>query len=166
MKRLTLIRHAKSSWDHPGLPDFDRPLNERGLRDVPLMAGILGEDPAFRPNLVVSSPAARAIATAQGIAPAVGVPATAIQPAPTIYEAPVAAILKVVQSIPDTVDHAVLVGHNPGFQNTANHLLYRDSIDHLPTLGIIDLRLLVDHWHEATHDVAELIRFIKPRDFK
>jgi phosphohistidine phosphatase len=67
MKKLIIVRHAKSSWDNPDLDDFDRPLNKRGLKDAPRMGKRLKEK-HITPDIMLSSPAERALATCQAIA--------------------------------------------------------------------------------------------------
>lgn len=89
MKRLTLIRHAKSNWNDPDLTDFERPLNGRGRRDAPVMALRLAEA-VGAPDLWVSSPALRAITTARLFAEALSVPDTHVLLSPDIYDADLA----------------------------------------------------------------------------
>ena len=87
MKRLTLIRHAKSSWDDASLPDFDRPLNERGLRDAPKIGVHLAQNSITLPDKIISSPALRGISTACLIAKEIGYPEDTIELEPRLYEA-------------------------------------------------------------------------------
>jgi len=92
MKRLYLVRHAKSSWDHPGLEDFDRPLNKRGMRDAPKMGEYLAEQ-RILPQIIVSSPARRAHATATSLAVALQVPPADTVEDDRIYAAATATLL-------------------------------------------------------------------------
>lgn len=164
MKRLTLIRHAKSSWGDPDLADFDRPLNKRGRRSVEVMGRLLASE-GFSPDRMLSSPAKRALTTARGIADAIGYPVDEIVEVPEIYEAAPSRILGVIRSLPDDVGHAVLFGHNPGFGFLANELLYRDEIDRFVTCGVAELSVLPEHWAEVGPDTAALLRFRHPRMF-
>ena len=113
MKTLLLMRHAKSSWDNPGLRDFDRPLNERGLKAAPLMGRYLRAQ-GIAPDLIVSSPAQRAQQTAQLVKEAARC-AAPIRYEAAIYDANLNALLKVLQALDKTTKTVLLVGHNPSF---------------------------------------------------
>ena len=164
MKRLTLIRHAKSDWGDASLADFDRPLNKRGHRNAKFMAELLASE-GFRPDWIASSSALRALTTAKVVAAAVGYPEGKIHEEPSIYEAPPSRILAVVHDTPPDVEHLCVFGHNPGMELTANRLLYQDSIDRLVTCGIVEMTLLVDEWSACDHDVAELVQYRFPKMF-
>jgi len=146
VKQLYLIRHAKSSWDNPALDDFDRPLNARGLRDAPA-AGQRLADAGARPDLIVSSPAARAIATARTIAGAVGYEPDQIAEAPEIYEADPDALLDVIRGLEQAHQKVFLFGHNPGFTALACMLGDRE-IDNLPTCGVYAVAFDASGWRE------------------
>lgn len=121
MKALTLIRHAMSSQDFPLLGDFQRPLNPRGRRDVPVLAqrlaGII-----TGPVAIVSSPATRALTTAQGFAEAFGLDDTGIRLEPAIYEASPGTLLALVNGLDDAHGQVLLFGHNPGLTDLARVL--------------------------------------------
>lgn len=160
MKLLTLVRHAKSSWEDD-LPDFERPLNERGERDAPEMGRRLARaEPAV--DHWVSSPAKRAARTAEVLTEAVGFPKERIAWDDRIYEATPGVLLEVVRDLPDAAGHAALVGHNPAFTDFAN-LLGGLSIDNVPTCGAVRLRLPVDAWAEVDPGLAELVGFDHPK---
>ncbi|MFM7274917.1 MAG: SixA phosphatase family protein, partial [Gammaproteobacteria bacterium] len=99
MKRLILCRHAKSSWADPGMADIDRPLNDRGKRDAPEMGRRLRER-GVAPDLVVSSGARRARATARRIAAELGIDGDAVTIVERLYEASVATWLAVIGGLP------------------------------------------------------------------
>ena len=147
MRLLTLVRHAKSSWDHPELSDFDRPLNDRGRRDAPRMAthakGALG-----RPDRLISSPAVRALTTAQVFAGVLGIAESDIVIEPRIYEAAPERLLMLLQWLDDDDRHVMLFGHNPGFSELA-HLLARCSFDDLPTCAVVQLGFASKLWSEV-----------------
>ena len=117
----------------------------------------------FRPDAFISSPALRAITTAQLIAEAIGLDMAALSEAPDIYEAPPQRIAAVIRSIPDGVEHAIVFGHNPGIGMLANQLLYREEVDGFPTCTVCELTLNTESWAEVDHDVAELISFRPPK---
>src|SRR5438128_760349 len=100
MRLLTLVRHAKSSWDHAGLSDFERPLNDRGRRDAPLMAQRLMRLPP-RPDLLLSSPATRALTTARLFAETLAIPVEKIGVDSRIYDAAPETLLRVARDLDD-----------------------------------------------------------------
>lgn len=146
MKRLLLVRHAKSSWNHPGLSDFDRPLNARGEHDVPMMAERLLQR-AIRPDQVVASPAKRTKQTARVLSAGIGIPESSILYDERIYEAAISTLLQVIGSFDDAWGFVMLVGHNPGMTSLANALA--DGVtDNLPTCGMVDISLNLEQWHD------------------
>ena len=114
MKRLTLIRHAKSSHGSPWLRDFERPLDQRGRRDAELIGRHLATAFDFRPDRVVCSPAVRTVETARTLFAAAGRPDEPLIMEDRIYEAPLESLLTVLREQPDEAAHVCLVGHNPG----------------------------------------------------
>jgi phosphohistidine phosphatase len=116
MKRLTLIRHAKSSHAHAWLRDFERPLNERGRRDAVLVGRHLAGDEGFRPTRVVVSAALRTRETAAALAGEGAWVRELEVEEEMIYEAPLEALLAVIRGQPEEVRHLGVVGHNPGME--------------------------------------------------
>ena len=160
MKHLTLIRHAKSSWDAGVLTDRERPLNDRGRRDAPVMGRRLGErSPA--PDLIVASPALRAQETANAIAAALEYATDRIATESAIYEAMVADLLEVVRNLDPQHDRVALVGHNPGITDFITEVT-RDRIDNVPTCGVVELCFDAS-WAEFPGEIAELIHFDYPK---
>ena len=144
MKVLTLVRHAKSSWKDANLSDLDRPLNKRGRRDAPMMgARLAARDDS--PDVIVSSPAVRALATAEAIAEEIGYPWSEIVVDERIYGADVTDWLEVIHTLGDVWDRAMCIGHNPGLTDLVNYLA-DDQIGNVPTCGIVDLVFDVDSW--------------------
>ncbi len=135
MPTLFLIRHAKSSWDHPGLRDFDRPLNERGLYEAPLMAQILLRE-GIQPDLLVSSPAKRAWTTAMFFATAFGLREEAVRRELDIYDADPPDIMRLINQLPDSAGTIFMFGHNPTFTDVVNRFAEK-HIENLPTCGIV-----------------------------
>lgn len=144
MRTLFLIRHAKSSWDNPGLRDFNRPLNERGLHDAPKMAQTLAKR-GVRPDLIVSSPAKRALSTALFFAKTLGVEEEAVVQEQSIYEAAPADVLHIISRLPDEARTVLLFGHNPTLTDVANRFS-EDFIDNIPTCGIVQIESDADSW--------------------
>ena len=146
MKTLVLVRHAKSSWNNPGLPDHERPLNKRGLRDAPMMGIRLAEwgPPVDR---VISSSAVRARITAELITQEMGLPWDEIVADEELYHATVEDMLDIIQDQEDYLDGLMLFGHNPGMTYLINQLSDLD-LGNLPTCGIVVLQFAVEHWME------------------
>ena len=131
--RLWLIRHAKSSWADPGLRDFDRPLNDRGQRDGPLMQAWLARQ-SFGPALIRTSEAARAQATAAFVQGAF--PEARLEADRRLYGASPETMAEIVRETPAEIESLALVAHNPGMTQCINLLAGRQAIDDLPTFGI------------------------------
>lgn len=161
MKHLTLIRHAKSSWNDPDLDDFDRPLNSRGRKNAPEMGRRLAEQ-GLLPDAMVTSPALRAVTTAQLIAEEIGFACEQVQCIDSLYAADVSTLLHVIQSFDDELNDVFLVGHNPGLTRLANTFI-PDLIDNLPTCGILRLDLFTENWQEARPGQAALIFYDFPK---
>jgi phosphohistidine phosphatase len=144
MKTLYLLRHAKSSWKDPHLSDHQRPLNKRGKRDVPEMAGRL-KARAVRPDLVISSDARRALDTAIPLVEGLGLDPSLIRREPELYHATQGSILDIVRALEDRWQRVMIVGHNPGLNDFVNRYDPR-PIDNLPTAGIVELRFDIRRW--------------------
>jgi phosphohistidine phosphatase len=144
MKILTLIRHAKSSWKDPSLPDWDRPLNNRGRRDAPMMGERLAGREAYA-DLMISSSAVRAVMTTEAIAEEIEYPADEIVVDERLYGADEFEILQVIQGLDDAWERVMLVGHNPGLTDLVN-ALSPTGIDNLPTCGIVELTYDTESW--------------------
>jgi phosphohistidine phosphatase len=154
MKTLYLIRHAKSSWEFPHLTDYERPLNDRGKRDAPLM-GQRFRARGILPDCLVSSSAARAAETARIIAGEIGFPESEITWSRQVYEAGISSLLKTVEALPDQAESAFLVGHNPGMTYLAEYLS-GENISSLPTCGVACMEMDIDTWSLAGREMGSL----------
>lgn len=161
MKYLFLNRHAKSDWGEPGLTDFERPLNHRGLHDAPMMGKRLAER-GEKIDLIVSSPANRAISTAKFIAKQIQYPEESIQQEPRIYEARVNDLLKIVNHLDNKYDTVILFGHNPGFTDFADYLTGAGILN-IPTCGICKITFNIDDWAEASAHAGSMDYFDFPK---
>ena len=161
MRRLTLIRHAKSSWDYAELSDFERPLNARGRRDAPAMAARLASQ-LERPLRLISSPALRAITTAHTFAAVLAVPNTAIRIDPRIYEASRGTLLGIVRESDDADSHVLLFGHNPGFSELAQ-LLAPCPFTALPTCAVVTIGFDAPQWRDIRHGSGVVQRYEYPK---
>jgi phosphohistidine phosphatase len=162
MKTLYLVRHAKSSWDDISLGDFDRPLNERGKADAPRMGKRL-KDKNIHPNVMISSGAKRAHATAKRIAEVLNFPKDAIKTDRTLYHAEPEQILEVIKAIADMNDSVMVFGHNPGLTDFVNQFGSDVEIDNIPTCGIVALRFQIDSWNKLSPKSGILLFFDYPK---
>lgn len=162
-RRLTLVRHAKSDWSLPGQADWDRVLNRRGQQDAPEMARRLRAR-KLQPDLILSSPAVRALATASIMARELKVPAEHIAPDERLYLADPAQILEVIRELGGSAGHLMVFGHNPGITECANRLSTGDTIDNLPTCGVFTARYAVDDWSRLDWGSGVEAEFDYPRN--
>ncbi len=162
MRTLTLVRHAKSSWADEQLDDFHRPLNERGLRDAPLMAERFVHGLKETVSLV-SSPATRAAATAEIFAQACRIAPARIRLEPAIYEASSADLLHVVRALDDADANVLLFGHNPGLSDFC-HLLARCDFADMPTCAIARIDFDLDHWNLVGPGSGRLVAYSYPKE--
>ena len=162
MKRLTLVRHAKSGQKDGSIPDFDRPLASRGKQDAPEMGRRLAAR-GCAPDAVVTSPAKRARKTAEKVARELSYPAESIHLEPDVYEASVSTLLAIVRGFDDAWGHVMLVGHNPGFEDLAN-ALGNPGLDKLPTCGVVCLDFPASSWGEVQPGSGSLVFFDYPKN--
>ena len=163
MKRLILLRHAKSSWSEEGLPDFERPLSHRGERDAPRMGARL-RDRGIRPDLVLSSPAFRARRTATLVARELDYSDEGIRLDARLYLATPAEILAVVAEQADAVDYLLVVGHNPGLTDLTNLLLPEIELANLPTAGTVVVDCAAERWADLRHAERRLVYYDYPKN--
>lgn len=161
MKTILLCRHAKSSWKDLSLADRDRPLNKRGKRNVPEMGRRLAER-GITPDAVISSPAVRAVKTANRLVRELGFPKKNIQVRPAIYETSPTLLLALIRNLPETQETVILVGHNPEFTTLAN-ILGNLHIINVPTCGIVALEFCVNTWEEIMEGKGSLVFFDYPK---
>jgi phosphohistidine phosphatase len=146
MKNLLIIRHAKSSWDNITQQDFDRPLNDRGTRDAPVMAKrLLKRD--IEIDAFVSSPANRALSTATYFAETYEKKQKHIIQVETLYHAEVTTFYKVVSELVDDLKTVAIFSHNPGITEFVNSLT-TSRIDNMPTCGIFAVKADIKKWKD------------------
>jgi len=164
MKELLLIRHAKSSWKEDKLSDFERSLNNRGLRDAPFMGQLLKKKNIF-PDLIISSPANRAITTARMVAEEIDYPSSNILEEVKIYEADTQDIFNILKNTDNDKNRIFLFGHNPSITFFANKISKNLRIDNIPTCGIVYLKFEIQHWSEIEYYSADFIEFEFPKKY-
>ncbi|MDR3630023.1 MAG: histidine phosphatase family protein [Desulfocapsaceae bacterium] len=160
MKRLFLIRHAKSSWSNLKITDFDRPLNKRGKQEAPLMAQRLAKQEVC-PDALISSPAKRAKATAEIVARSVKYPVKQIYYLDSVYTSETKDLLRVLQKIDDRIETAFVVGHNYAITDLAV-MLTSVYIAKIPTCGVVAMDLAVGKWAETGAGKGGLLFFDFP----
>lgn len=162
MKRLFVNRHAKSSWNHAGLSDFERPLNNRGFEDAPMMGERL-KNRNEKIEKFISSPAKRAISTAQIMAEYYGYNPDKIAREPELYHANNGTILNVINGFDDALESVIIFGHNPGITDIVNYLA-GPQIGSMPTCGICRIDFEVDEWKMISADTGKLVYFDYPKN--
>ncbi len=163
MKRLTLFRHAKSSWKDAALADHDRPLSGRGERDAPKMGARLLARKA-RPSLIMASTAVRAVTTARQVAESLAYPMEFLQTERRLYLAAPNEILELIESQEDNFSDLLIVGHNPGLTDLANQLLPDLGLDNLPTAGVVAMEFPTREWSKVAQSDAKLLYLDYPKN--
>ena len=163
MKTVYVIRHAKSSWDDPTLTDIKRPLNKRGLRDAPFMAKLL-KNKGVTADLIISSPANRALTTATYFANEMSIPVESIDVEHAIYGAYPEDILQMITQIEDDVNIVLIFGHNPTFTSLVNRFT-EDYIANVPTCGIVKIDAKIDQWKDFNETTGVQTEFYFPKQY-
>src|SRR5579862_722860 len=163
MKLLILVRHAKSSRDDPMLADKDRPLKDRGMRDAPKMGRRLAKRD-LHPDLILSSPARRALATAEIIAKKLDYPESKIVVRDRLYEAEADDLLDVVSELDDGLHTVMLFGHNPGLFELAHR--FSSEITRLPTCAVVEITFPMKSWSDLDAAKPTKVEFDYPKKQK
>jgi len=161
MKTLTLVRHAKSSWNDRSLSDRERPLNKRGERDAPFMSRSIAAA-GVRPSQIISSPAVRAWTTAKIFARELGYPIEFLQREDGLYLASLDNLLDVVATQDVGFNNLMLFAHNPGLTDFANYLV-PGLTNNLPTSGVVSVNLDSDDWMLYDRPKTELVLYDYPK---
>jgi len=161
MKTITLLRHAKSSWDDTTLVDFDRPLNDRGRKNSPEMAQRL-RSAGIRPSLILSSPAKRAWSTARIFAREISYPIEFLQRDRDLYHASLKQLFDVIAIQDEGFNSILVVGHNPGLTDLANELV-PGLTTNLPTAAFVAALVDTDTWDLRGRRSADLIEYNYPK---
>jgi len=162
MKTLLLLRHAKSSKKDPGLRDFDRSLNERGVTDAKLIGKFIRQQ-KIQPDLIISSPAERARQTADLVLEAAGLNVE-LRCDERIYEASARRLFEVVSQIEDARNSVMLVGHNPGFDELFESMT--GEARHLPTAALACIESASEKWSTVGAEPGSLKWFIAPKELR
>lgn len=150
MKRLLVLRHAKSDWSDGSLDDWQRPLNDRGRRDAPRVGEWL-RGRSRQPDAIITSDAVRARTTAEAVAKAAGY-AGAIVIEPSLYHATPQAVIEVLNGVAGAAQTVLIVGHNPGLEDLVRRLT--GEYHAMPTAALIELELPIEQWSELDVTIA------------
>jgi len=161
MKTITLLRHAKSSWDDSTIVDFDRPLNDRGRTNSPEMAHRL-RAAGIRPSLILSSPAKRAWSTAKIFAREISYPLEFLQRDRNLYHAGLKQLFDVIATQDEGFNSILVVGHNPGLTDLANELV-PGLTTNMPTAAFVAVLVDTDTWDLRGRRSADLIEYNYPK---
>ena len=161
MKTLLLVRQAKSSRDELALPDKERPLNDRGMRDAPRMGERLARQDV-KPDLILSSPAERALATAQIIAEKLDYVVTDIVVDERLYSAESGALLEVIRNLGEKPKCVMLFGHNPELTELAHGL--SSKITDMPTCAVAEFIFDAKSWSNIGKQEPTKVALYRPKD--
>jgi phosphohistidine phosphatase len=162
MKRLYLVRHAKAGGRDTPTPDFERPLNRRGERDVPMIGERLARR-AVRPDRLVASGAVRAMSTARALADVLKYDVKTIDEDNRIYAADAGDLLALVRGLRNDWESVMLVGHNPAITDLVNALT-DEIIENVPTCGVLEIIFDADDWTRIEVGAGRLAAFDYPKN--
>ena len=161
MKTLFLVRHAKSSRDDTALPDKDRPLNDRGRRDAPKMGERLAKR-KLKPDLILSSPARRALTTAEIIAKKLDYRIKDIVVDDRLYAGEADDLLRVIHKLGDKLERVMMFGHNPELTELAHRL--SGKITHMPTCAVAEFTFDAKSWSNIGKDKPATVALDYPKE--
>jgi phosphohistidine phosphatase len=171
MLTLSLLRHAKSSWKNPTLPDRDRPLATRGETDAPLMGKAMAER-GIDPDLVLCSSARRTRDTLALVLPELKIEPKVVYD-DALYHATPAEMLEMLHAVQPGASRVMLVGHNPEIQSFALDLVgsgpkhFRDRLrEKYPTAGLAVINFASGLWSSVAVNSGTLTLFLSPRELK
>ncbi len=159
MKTLYLLRHAKSDWDDPQMPDHDRPLAPRGRRDAPEMGKAFREK-GEQPGRIVCSTALRARQTLELFGQAAGLPAER-EESSTLYNATPALLVDLMRRLPADCPSLLVVGHNPTMEETV--LVLTRHITPMPPAAMVRIDFDVDGWKAVGNGTGRLAWHLTPK---
>ena len=163
MKKLLLMRHAKSSWKDVDIPDHDRPLKKRGQKDAARMGKQLKQK-GIHPDKVLCSSAERAVRTAEALIGKIDFKGE-VEYSEKLYMADCSAILALLKGLPDDLKTVMVIGHNPGMEALVQ--LLTGKVEGLSTASIAYILAKIDHWKDLSKEAdIKLKKIWRPRDLK
>lgn len=162
LRRLYIIRHAKSSWNNPMQSDYERPLNDRGERDAPVMGKRL-KSLNIVPDIIISSTAKRAAQTAKKISKEIDYDINTIKWVEKLYHCIPTVLEEVLYELDDSVKSVFIVAHNPGITDFVNNLSSAFTTHNIPTCGIVGAEFELKEWNEFSSVEKRIILFEYPK---
>jgi phosphohistidine phosphatase len=162
MKKLYIVRHAKSSWEYAGINDIDRPLKKRGINDAYLISSVL-EKKIDRPSVFVSSCANRALHTALIFSYAFNYPLANIKISKSLYSFSDGYLIKTIKALDNGFDSAIIFSHDHGISDFVNAYGNKE-ITHVPTSGVVGIKFKTDHWKDIKNGKTLFTEF--PKHYK
>ncbi len=163
MKKLYLMRHAKSSWKDKNLEDIKRPLNKRGKKDAPLMGKVLKKR-EISPDVIISSSAKRAYKTAKAVAKELGYPKEEIIKDKRLYLINFGEFLDYIKNLDDKYQSVLIIGHNPGISDLFSYITGKES--QMPTAAVGGVEFNINSWKEIEKGEINVLFFDYPKKFK
>ncbi|MCE5305270.1 histidine phosphatase family protein [bacterium] len=163
MKRLILIRHSKSNWDDSDVDDYNRSLSKRGARDANFMSELLAKK-IDKPDLIITSPATRAVKTAEFFADAFDIDDEKIISDIGIYERGSKYIIQLLKDLDNSIQSVMIIGHNPDITTLSNYLS-GEYYDNIPTTGIIGIDFSIQSWSDLESKQGKLILYETPKKY-
>ncbi len=164
MKKLFVVRHAKSSWESEEVEDYFRPLKPSGVLDALKVCGFLKRDKVFMPDIILTSPAIRAYSTALIFSKALKIPESKFMLNDGIYESSKQELYAVVKSLDDRFDKVMLFGHDSSLTDFVNSLSL-DNLDKIPTSAVVGILLNIDKWNDLEENSGKITHFVSPKQF-
>ncbi|PHR69046.1 MAG: histidine phosphatase family protein [Lutibacter sp.] len=159
MKTIYIVRHAKSSWEYDGIDDSDRPLKKRGIKDAHIMANAMKKQ-IKRPDVFMSSSANRALHTGVIFCNTFNYPLSNLKVSKSLYSFSDGYLIKTVKALDDAYNSAIIFSHDHGISTFVNKY-GNQLIDHVPTCGIIGIKLNIKHWKNLSKGKTILVDFPK-----
>jgi phosphohistidine phosphatase len=162
MKTISIVRHAKSSWEHPELCDFDRPLRNKGLRRTQKVCEVI-KQMELLPDQILSSRAKRALKTSELLCENLGWNTDIIKGVDEFYPGNVISFINQIKMMDDRTGHLLIVGHNPGVTDLLNHLAMNNGVDWIPTSGFAVLTSDIECWSNVEPNEWKIVHYIVPK---
>ena len=159
MKKLYIVRHAKSSWKHEGIDDIDRPLKKRGINDSYLVSSALKKT-IEKPDVFITSSANRALSTAVIFSNSFGYPLSNLQIKKSLYSFSDGYLVKTIKALDDAFDSAIIFSHDHGISDFVNKY-GNEFIRHVPTCGVVGIQFENNHWKSIKKGITFLKEFPK-----
>jgi len=164
MKKLYILRHAKSDWSDSSLDDFDRGLKKRGKNDIKLISLWIKKQ-HIKPDLIISSPAKRAKKTLEIFKNILDLKKDIIIFDPKVYEANITYLIKMLSKLDNSYKEVFLIGHNPSLNELVE--LFTDTIiTNIPTSGVITIEFDINKWSEIKRKKGKILFFMYPKKIK